>query len=111
MEDNIKRQEEAQEPREEVLAMYNRYRKLFSDAKSAITEIYSNVTALDESIKLRREGYKLILRCTCKGVSRQVPFCLFLFLLFYPMTYNNNRTFFFLKLPTLLILVIIFPIG
>jgi exonuclease VII small subunit len=69
MEDNVKQQEETQEPREEVLAMYDRYRKLYSEAKAAITEIQTNVTALDAAIRLRKEGYKFILRCTCKNVS------------------------------------------
>ena len=69
MEDNLKEQEDTREPREEVVAMYDRYRKLYSNAKEALTEIQSNVTALDEAIRRRREGYKIILRCTCKNVS------------------------------------------
>ena len=69
MEDNLKEQEDTREPREEVVAMYDRYRKLYSNAKEALTEIQSNVTVLDEAIRRRREGYKIILRCTCKNVS------------------------------------------
>lgn len=74
MESSLKQQEETQEPRDEVLAYYERYKKLLTDAQNGISLLESNVKAMDKAIKLRKDGYKEILRYTGKSVNRLVLF-------------------------------------
>ena len=70
MEENLRRQEETQEPREEVWHMHTRYSKLHKDAEQAIASIEANVKALDAAIKLRHTGYTCIVRITSKAVNK-----------------------------------------
>jgi hypothetical protein len=80
MEENLKHQEETQEPRDRVEAMFKRYKKLFSSARETIGIIKNNVEALDKAIDLRLRGYKTLLRMTAKHVNRyliSVISCLF----------------------------------
>jgi len=70
MEESLKRQEETQESREFVTTKFETISNIHKRAVSQVKYMEKTVSFLDDMLKRRKSGFKIILSTTCKNINR-----------------------------------------
>jgi len=70
LQENLKKLTENMEPREVVKENFNKYKQLLLHTEKELAGLKQMMIVLDQAIKTRKKGYRLILRITSQNVER-----------------------------------------